>query len=122
MRTDAFVAISMALSLDIAIRSAILVPMPRKVSLAEARDHLTGLVRDVERGSRVDLTRRGKRVAVLLSVDEYDRLRKPRADGRGMLQALAAWRAGLPEDFAGISTAEVRAWRDPSPGRDVDFG
>jgi prevent-host-death family protein len=94
-------------------------PMPRKVSLAEARDHLTGLVRDVERGGRVDLTRRGKRVAVLLSVDEYDRLRKPRADARGMLQALTAWRSGLPEDFAGISAAEVRAWRDPSPGRDV---
>ncbi len=96
--------------------------MPRKVSLAEARDHLTGLVRDVERGERVDLTRRGKRVAVLLSADAYDRLHKPRPDARGVLAALAAWRSNLPEDFEGLSAEEVGAWRDPSPGRDVDFG
>ncbi len=96
--------------------------MPRKVSLAEARDHLTGLVRDVERGDRVDLTRRGKRVAVLLSAEAYDRLKKPRPDARGMLEALTAWRARLPPGFEGFSADEVRAWRDPSPGRDVDFG
>ena len=96
--------------------------MPRKVSLAEARDHLTGLVRDVELGQRIDLTRRGKRVAVLLSADAYDRLRKPHADTKSVLEALAAWRTRLPEDFEGLSADEVRAWRDPSPGRDVDFG
>ena len=42
-------------------------------------DHLTGLVRDVERGQRVDLTRRGKRVVVLLSAEEYERLMGKRA-------------------------------------------
>jgi prevent-host-death family protein len=98
------------------------IPVPRKVSLAEARDHLTGLVRDVERGHRVDLTRRGKRVAVLLSAEAYDRLNKPRRDTRGMLDAVTAWRARLPSGFEGFSAEEARAWRDPSPGRDVDFG
>lgn len=91
------------------------VRVPRRVSLAEGRDHLTGLVRDVERGRRVDLTRRGKRVAVLLSAEEYDRLKKPRVAARNLIEALAAWRAALPEGFEGISPDEVRAWRDPSP-------
>jgi len=97
--------------------------VPRKVSLAEARDHLTGLVRDVERGQRVDLTRRGKRVAVLVSAEEYDRLKRPHAtDGRAFLKALEDWRARLPDDFEGFSDDEVRSWRDRSPGRHVDFG
>jgi prevent-host-death family protein len=92
--------------------------MARKVSIAEARDHLTGLLRDVERGKRVELTRRGKRVAVLVSCDEYDRLRSARPS---VADALHAWRARLPADFEGLSTDETQSWRDPSPGRDIRF-
>jgi prevent-host-death family protein len=93
--------------------------MARKVSIAEARNHLTVLVHDVERGKRVELTRRGKRVAVLVSCGEFDRLSATRPP---LGEALNAWRAGLPADFEGFSADEVRSWRDPSPGRDVRFG
>jgi prevent-host-death family protein len=93
--------------------------MARKVSIAEARNHLTVLIHDVERGKKVELTRRGKRVAVLVSCDEYDRLRATRPS---LDQALHAWRARLPADFEGFSDDEVRSWRDPSPGREVRFG
>jgi prevent-host-death family protein len=86
----------------------------RKVSLAEARDHLTGLVRDVERGDRVELTRRGKPVAILLSQAEYDRLR---ADRLSPSAALRAWREEAPADYNGFDLPE----RDPSPGRDVRY-
>ena len=48
--------------------------MLRQYSIAEARGRLPGLVHEVESGSPVELTRRGRRVAVLLSADEYDRL------------------------------------------------
>jgi prevent-host-death family protein len=91
--------------------------MARRVSLAEARDHLTGLVRDVERGNKVELTRRGKRVAVLVSASEYDRLRSPRTD---VVSALRAWRANLPADFEGFPDTD--ALRDPSPGRESPWG
>jgi len=93
--------------------------MGRKVSIAEARNRLTTLVHEVERGKKIELTRRGKRVAVLVSSDEYDRLRSalPSPD-----QALQAWRARLPRDFEGFSDDEVRSWRDPSLGRAVRFG
>ena len=93
--------------------------MARKVSIAEARDHLTGLVRDVERGKHIELTRRGKRVAVLVSSDEYDRLSAARLP---LDEALRAWRQQLPADFEGPSADEVRSWRDRSPGRAVRFG
>ena len=90
--------------------------MARKVSIAEARDHLTGLVHEVERGKRVDLTRRGKRVAVLVSSEEYDRLRRATPSPS---EALRAWRSRLPDDFEGLKQEEVEAWRDRSSGRDI---
>lgn len=93
--------------------------MAQKVSIAEARNRFTGLVRDVERGQRVDVTRRGERVAVLVSSDEYDRLRAARPS---LAEALRAWRAHLPAGFQGLTKEEVRSLRDPSPGREERFG
>lgn len=90
--------------------------MSHRVSIAEARNHLTGLVRDVERGKRVELTRRGKRVAVLVSSGEYDRLRTARPS---LGEALRAWRTHLPADFEGLTAEEILSLRDPSLGRDV---
>jgi prevent-host-death family protein len=45
-------------------------------SIAEARNNFAALVRDVEtKEGAVAVTRRGKQVAVLLSIEEYGRLR-----------------------------------------------
>src|SRR6266513_46011 len=49
-------------------------PMTKQYSIAEARGHLPGIVHEVEHNGPVELTRRGKRVAVVLSIDEYERL------------------------------------------------
>jgi antitoxin Phd len=48
--------------------------MPRQYSVTEARHHFTALVEEVEQGAILELTRRGKPVAVLLSFQEYKRL------------------------------------------------
>jgi prevent-host-death family protein len=48
--------------------------MLKQYSIAQARDRFTSLVRSVERESAVELTRRGKPVAVMLSIQEYERL------------------------------------------------
>ena len=42
----------------------------RSISIAVARDKLTSITRDVEGGTPVELTRHGRPVAVLLSVEE----------------------------------------------------
>ena len=44
-------------------------------SIAEAKNNLSGLVHEAEKGHPVRLTRRGKPVAVLMSTEHYDRLR-----------------------------------------------
>jgi prevent-host-death family protein len=50
-------------------------PMDKTFSIAEAKDRLPRLVHDAEAGVPVALTRRGKPVAVLISMAEYDRLK-----------------------------------------------
>ncbi len=47
-----------------------------ETSIAKAKTQLTRLIHQVERGEAVHITRRGKPVAVLLSEDEYARLRE----------------------------------------------
>lgn len=86
----------------------------RQVSLADARNHLTTLVRDVERGMRVELTRRGRPVAVLVSREDYERMGP---NPRSIVAILDAWRASLASDFEGFSEEEVASWRVRSPGR-----
>ncbi|MFI5300561.1 MAG: type II toxin-antitoxin system prevent-host-death family antitoxin [Polyangiales bacterium] len=90
--------------------------MPRKVALADARDHLTLIVRDVERGQYVTLTRRGEPVAMILSCSEFDRLKNAKPS---LVDALHAWRKGAPADFEGLSPDEVQGARDRSEGRPV---
>ncbi|MCL4860655.1 MAG: type II toxin-antitoxin system prevent-host-death family antitoxin [Caldilineaceae bacterium] len=51
--------------------------MPKSYSIAEAQKRLHELVRSVEQDSAIQLTRRGIPVAVLLSIQEYERLQRP---------------------------------------------
>ena len=83
--------------------------MARRVPIAEARSNLTGLIREVETGKRVEFTRRGRRVAVVISCDEYDGLRSAHPD---LGKALRAWRQSLLPDFEGFSRKEVDSWRE----------
>ena len=48
--------------------------MANRYSIARAPDQLARIVRDVEQGHLVEVTRRGKPVAVLVSAHEYQRL------------------------------------------------
>jgi len=46
----------------------------RRYSIAEARNALPAIVREVEQRGQAEVTRRGRSVAVLLSTAEYERL------------------------------------------------
>lgn len=48
--------------------------MNKTVSIAQARDNLVALLKTLRRESVIRITRRGTPVAVLLSVEGYDRL------------------------------------------------
>lgn len=91
--------------------------MPRDISIAEARNKLPALVHSVEGGPAVRLTRRGKPVAMLVSLEEYERLRPRRPD---LWRAIEEFRERT--DLRELDVDEVfRGVRDPSPGREVDL-
>jgi prevent-host-death family protein len=90
--------------------------MSKRYSIAEARSHLPSIVDQAEAGQAIELTRRGKPVAVLLSLREVERLRGERTGfGEAYRRFLKTHRLseiGLDED-------EVESTRDRSPGRKV---
>lgn len=83
----------------------------KTVSIAQARDSLTELLYEAEEGRPVQVTRRGKAVAVLLSEAEYERLRS--AAGSADFGAWAqAWRLRLSAGFEGVTAAELDHWAE----------
>jgi len=91
--------------------------MTQQYSIAEARDRLPGIVHEVEDGAPVELTRRGKPVAVIVSIDDFRRMSSKRPDFWELYQQ---WRqSGDPSDLEGDDPfANVR---DRSPGRDFEW-
>lgn len=90
--------------------------MPRQVSIAQASNSLSKLVHSVEDGPAVELTRRGKPVAALLSKESYDRLRSRKPDFWEAIERLRS-----EADLDDLDLGEVlEGVRDPSPGREPE--
>jgi prevent-host-death family protein len=88
-------------------------------TIADARANLAELVREAESGRPVELTRRGKRVAVLVSTREYERLV---GQPRRFSAAWDAFRKEVDLPSLGIEPEEIFAGvRDACPGRDTDL-
>lgn len=92
--------------------------LSRRYSIADARTNLPTIIDQIEAGARVELTRRGKPVAVIVSLREFERLRgdRPRFGDayRRFLDTHALAEIGLDEDFAATT-------RDRSSGRKVSL-
>jgi antitoxin Phd len=89
--------------------------MTKRYSIAEARDHLPGIVHEVEKGRPAEITRRGKPVAILLSVAEYERLAGNRPS---FWEAYQEWRRTVDWEALGDVDEIFADVRDRSPGRD----
>lgn len=87
----------------------------KQATIRDARNSLTSLVREVECGKPVRLTRRGKPVAVIVSENDYERLTSTRPSRKDPWLALQEWRATLPTGYSGVADLEVDSWRDRSP-------
>jgi antitoxin Phd len=93
--------------------------MTRKYSIAEARDNLPSVVHEVEGGNRVELTRRGKPVAVLVGIEEFERLAAGRRD---FWEAYEEFRREFDLTQLGIDPEQIfEDVRDSSPGRDFSW-
>jgi prevent-host-death family protein len=80
--------------------------MTKTFSIAEAKNRLSELVRSVEQNETIQLTRRGKPVAVLLSARQYERLKKGRVD---FWEAYLAFRERLDREGIDLNPDEIYA-------------
>lgn len=85
-------------------------------SVAAARAHLASLIDRVEAGEQIELTRRGRSVAVLVSPAELTRLQSQRSSFR---EAYAAFLLKVGPDREGVEREFFDELRDRSPGREV---
>ncbi|HEY8172014.1 MAG TPA: type II toxin-antitoxin system Phd/YefM family antitoxin [Dehalococcoidia bacterium] len=90
----------------------------KQYSIADARRSLPTVVDEAESGSEVQLTRRGRAVAVVVSIEEYERLKAHRTT---FAEAYAAFRKEFPAGGEGISPRTFRALRERGRGREVDL-
>ena len=92
--------------------------MSEQHSIADASGHLDELVRKVERGEAVELTREGEAVAVLIGRREYER--RNGEQKKTFPEAYEEFRRKFNLEELDINPDEI--WgdvRDPDPGRDV---
>jgi antitoxin Phd len=90
--------------------------MTHEFTIAEARNHLSEVVRLAEDEGIVELTRRGKPVALVVSTGEFARLCFQPREPFGFLAEL---RAAHDADKNGLEPADLDAVRDRDPGRAV---
>jgi prevent-host-death family protein len=90
--------------------------MPKQYSIADARRNLASMVDEAEAGSEVHLTRRGRAVAVMVSVDEYERLQANRVD---FSEAYREFRKRFPASREGAGPRYFQSIRDRGHGRKV---
>jgi len=92
--------------------------MADSYSVAETKNGLTKILRLVERKGHVHITRRGKPVAVVMSVEEFEALR-PRRPTFG--EAFRRFEQSEHAEHAVFDDEFFEGLRDQSPGREVDL-
>ena len=92
--------------------------MFKLLSIAEARHDLAAVVHQLEHQPRIQLTRRGKPVAVLLSWREYNRLT---AQTPGFWAAYSTFTEAVDLPQLKIEPPVFEAVRDQSHGREVKW-
>lgn len=90
--------------------------MAKTYSVADARAHLPDILDDVEAGKEIQLTRRGRPVAIVLSPEKYEALRREHSNFG------SAYRAFVDRytlDEVGLEPGFFDSTRDRETGRRV---
>ncbi len=90
--------------------------MPKSYTVASARAKLAEIVDEVESGKEVELTRRGKKVAVVMSAARYARLRGDRV---AFMTAYETFRVEHDLKEVGVEPGWAAGLRDRDVGRGV---
>lgn len=89
--------------------------MIKQYSIAEARNHFAAIVHDLKSAFPVKVTRRGKPVAVLIAIEEYERLVANKTD---FWDAYEAFRQSVDLAQLDIGPDIFDGVRDNSSGRE----
>ena len=92
--------------------------MTKKVSVAEAKGKLPSIIHEVEQGSRVEITRHGKSVAVMVSTGDYERLKEK---GKGFWNDLRKVRRIMASEGITVEDADFVDLRDTAGGRSFEW-
>jgi prevent-host-death family protein len=90
--------------------------MRRSYSVADARVHLPEILDDVEAGKEIELTRRGRAVAIVISPEKYEALR---GDQSNFDEAYRAFISRHALDEIGLEPDAFDSTRNQVPGRRV---
>jgi prevent-host-death family protein len=88
--------------------------MPKSCSVSDARARLRAILDDVQSGKEVQLTRRGRPVAVVLSTQVIEALRSPRSNFR---DAYRRFLGRHKPEAIGLEADSFDSLRDRGPGR-----
>jgi len=95
--------------------------MTIKSSIAETKDNLPKYIHQAETGNDICITRHGKAVAMLVSMERYNNKIAEEKD-KGIYGAIMAWRQQLDKlDDELWTDAEIDALRDKSSARDFSW-
>ena len=92
--------------------------MSKQYSISDARTSLPAVVDRAEAGQRVELTRRGKPVAIVVSLREFERLRGERPQ---FAEAYTKFLKRYSLDEVGLDTGFAVSVRDRHVGRKRSF-
>lgn len=96
--------------------------MSKQYSIADARRNLPSVVDEAESGAEIQLTRRGKAVAVVVSIEAYERLKLQRASFGEAYEAFREkYPAGRVEGGEAVGPKYFRGLRDKTRGRKVEL-
>lgn len=87
-----------------------------KYAVSTLKAHLTRVLREVEQGKTVEVTRHGKSVAVLVAKDRYENLKSARLSFALSVQALRD-----SPGFTPLEEDDFDNLRDQDVGRAVSF-
>jgi len=90
--------------------------MAKRYTVASARANLSKIVDEVESGKDVELTRRGKKVAIVMSPARYARLSGDRV---AFMAAYETFRQGVDLSEVGVESSWAEDLRSSESGRAV---
>lgn len=92
--------------------------MSDQYSIEQAHTHLDEIMTKVEQGHLVEILKAGKRIAVLISSQDYDLLT---ASKNSFWAAVETFRHDFNLDEEGVDDEFWEGVRDRSPGREINL-